>query len=430
MPFPYTQDLRHCFEPSLRAQDLARTAPTLARLKAVVGSGQYAFLDQPDRRDDLAAIREAAARFDGFDTVLLLGTGGSSLGARTLAALVDGGLGLWKRGGRRLVVAENVDPFGFEKLLAAVDLKSTGVLAISKSGGTAETLAQLHALLPHLAASVGAAKIAKHVTIVTEPTDNALRRIADRFALPTLPHPPTLGGRYSVLSAVGLLPACLLGLDIEALRAGAAQARDAALAEPETSLPAHGAALAVALAAQGHTQTVFCAYADILGPFGQWYAQLWAESLGKGGKGTTPLRAVGTVDQHSQLQLWLDGPADKLFTIVSQTSRDKGPRYDAATLADPALGYLAGRTMGDILDVAARATAETLARRGRPVRLMHVETLDETSLGALLMHFMLETVIAADLFGIEPYEQPAVEEGKILARRYLQGMAPQASDAS
>jgi glucose-6-phosphate isomerase len=347
-----------------------------------------------------------------------------------LASLVDGGLGLWPLGGRRLVVAENVDPFGFEKLLASIDFAKTGVLAISKSGGTVETLAQLHALLPHLAARVGEAKIAEHVTVVTEPADNALRRLADRFGLPTLPHPPTLGGRYSVLSAVGLLPACLLGLDIEALRNGARLARDAALAAPETSLPAQGAALAVALAEQGHTQTVFCAYADALGPFGQWYAQLWAESLGKGGNGTTPLRAVGTVDQHSQLQLWLDGPADKLFTIVSQASRDQGQRYDAALLADPTLAYLAGRTMGDILDVAARATAETLARRGRPVRLMHVEKLDETSFGALLMHFMLETVIAADLFGIEPYEQPAVEEGKILARRYLQGMAPQGSDAS
>ncbi len=423
MSFPYTQDLRHSFEPSLRAADLARTAPTLARLKAAVGTGRYAFLDQPDRRDDLAAIREAAARFANFDTILLLGTGGSSLGARTLAALVDGGLGLWPRGGRRLVVAENVDPFGFEKLLATLDLGATGILAISKSGGTAETLAQLHGLLPHLAARVGTAEIAKHVAVVTEPADNALRRLAGRFALPTLPHPPTLGGRYSVLSAVGLLPACLLGLDIEALRDGARQARDAALGAPETSLPAQGAALAVALAAQGHTQSVLCAYADALGPFGQWYSQLWAESLGKDGKGTTPLRAVGTVDQHSQLQLWLDGPADKLFTIVSQASRDKGPRYSEAALGDPALAYLAGRTMGDILDVAARATAETLARRGRPVRLMHVETLDETSLGALLMHFMLETAIAADLFGIEPYEQPAVEEGKILARRYLQGMA-------
>ena len=416
MQLPYTQDLRHCHTPALAAE-LAKTAPTLARLKAALGTGRYAFLDQPDRTDDLAEIRAAAKRFDGFETILLLGTGGSSLGARTLAALVDGGQGLWPLGARRLVVAENVDPFGFQKLLAAIDLKRTGVLAVSKSGGTVETLAQLHALLPHLPLG------ARQICVVTEPHDNPLGRLADRLGIPRVVHPPTLGGRYSVLSSVGLLPACLLGIDIEALRAGARLARDAALGDPHTSLPAQGAALAVAARETGHTQSVLCAYVDALGPFGQWYAQLWAESLGKNGQGTTPIRALGTVDQHSQLQLWLDGPADKLVTIVSQTSLGHGPRMDAAALGDAALGYLDGRTMGDVLDVACRATAETLARHGRPVRRMAVERLDALSLGALLMHFVLETVIAADLFGIEPFEQPAVEDGKILARKYLQGMA-------
>ena len=413
---PYSQDLRHCQTPAFKSE-LAKTAPTLARLTAALGTGRYAFLDQPDRSDDLAEIRAAAQRLDGFATILLLGTGGSSLGARTLAALVDGGLGLWPLGGRRLVVAENVDPFGFEKLLASLDLKRTGVLAVSKSGGTVETLAQLHALLPHLPSGPG------QICVVTEPTGNPLGRLADRLGIPRVAHPPTLGGRYSVLSCVGLLPALLLGIDIAALRQGARAARDAALGDAQASMPAQGAALAVAARAEGYTQSVLCAYVDALGPFGQWYAQLWAESLGKNGRGTTPIRAVGTVDQHSQLQLWLDGPADKLVTIVSQTSLGKGHRMHAAALGDPALGYLDGRTMGDVLDVACRATAETLARRGRPVRLMAVERLDARSLGALLMQFMLETVIAADLFGIEPYEQPAVEDGKILARNYLQGMA-------
>jgi glucose-6-phosphate isomerase len=221
---------------------------------------------------------------------------------------------------------------------------------------------------------------------------------------------------------VGLLPAALLGLDIAKLRAGARAARDAALDDPATSLPAQGAALAAALAARGHRTTVLCPYVDALGPFGQWFAQLWAESLGKGGAGTTPIRALGTVDQHSQLQLWLDGPPDKLVTILARESRGHGQRYTPEALGDASLDWLAGRTMGDVLDVSWRATAETLARRGRPVRLMTVPTLDEATLGALLMHFMLETVIAAELFGVDPFDQPAVEDGKILARKYLKGM--------
>jgi len=429
MKLPYVQDLRHCFEAAVgfdRAAleiHLARTVPALARLKAAVGTGAYAFLDQPDRTDDLAAIARTAQELSGLGTVVLLGTGGSSLGARTLAALADGGAGFWPKGRPRLIVAENVDPFGFGRMLAALDANDTAVLMVSKSGGTAETLAQAHAILPVIAAAVGEKNLKTRVRAITEPTDNALARLARRLDIPALPHPTTLGGRYSVLSVVGLLPAALLGLDIVALREGAATARAAALGDAAASLPAQGAALAAALAARGQRTTVLCPYVDALAPFGQWYAQLWAESLGKGGQGTTPVRALGTVDQHSQLQLWLDGPADKLVTILAAETRGEGQRYARAAIGDPSLDWLEGRTMGDVLDVSWRATAESLARRGRPVRLMTLSKLDEFALGALLMHFMLETVIAAELFAVDPFDQPAVEDGKVLARRYLKGMA-------
>jgi glucose-6-phosphate isomerase len=164
-------------------------------------------------------------------------------------------------------------------------------------------------------------------------------------------------------------------------------------------------------------------YIDRLGPFGLWFRQLWAESLGKDGKGTTPIRAQGAVDQHSQLQLYLNGPADKLYTIIMGEARGQGPRYAKDQLGgDKALDWIAGRTLGDLLDVSQRATAETLARNGRPVRIIRVPTLDERSLGALMMHYMLETIIAADLLGIDPFDQPAVEEGKKLARQYLAEM--------
>ncbi len=415
MPLPYLQDLRHCTGVALDGP-LAHTKPALARLKAAVGKGTYAFLDQPDRTDDYAAIEQAAGELARFGTIVLLGTGGSSLGARTLAALVDGGAGYWPKGSRRLIVAENVDPFGFAKLLATLDFADTGVLLVSKSGGTAETLAQAHAILPNFADP------ARHVRAITEPTDNALARLARRLGIPQIEHPTTLGGRYSVLSVVGLLPAALLGIDIRALRAGAKAARDAALNDPATSLPAHGAALAAVLAARGQRTTVLCPYVDALGPFGQWFAQLWAESLGKRGEGTTPMRALGTVDQHSQLQLWLDGPADKLVTILACETRSQGQRYSREAVGDPSLDWLEGRTMGDVLDVSWRATAETLARHGRPVRLITLARLDAHALGALLMHFMLETVITAELFGVDPFDQPAVEDGKILARKYLKGM--------
>jgi glucose-6-phosphate isomerase len=180
-----------------------------------------------------------------------------------------------------------------------------------------------------------------------------------------------------------------------------------------------GAALNTAAAHAGKNIAVLMAYADRLERFSRWYVQLWAESLGKAGRGTTPLGALGPVDQHSQLQLFIAGPRDKLFTVITVGTKGRGPRIDpdlAKRAGEPDLG---GRTMGDLVAAQGRATAETLARNGCPVRTMHIETLDETSLGALMMHFMLETMIAAHLIGVDAFDQPAVEEGKVLAKRYL-----------
>ena len=167
---------------------------------------------------------------------------------------------------------------------------------------------------------------------------------------------------------------------------------------------------------------MLAAYADRLLPFAMWFRQLWAESLGKDGKGTLPAPALGAVDQHSQLQLWLDGPDDKLFTVVTAETAGRGRIVPPALVEDERLAWLAGRSMGDLLDAEARATVETLAERGRSVRQLHLERIDETAAGALMMHFMLETILAAHVLGVDPFDQPAVERGKALARDYLAAM--------
>ena len=236
-----------------------------------------------------------------------------------------------------------------------------------------------------------------------------------------LEHDPGVGGRYSALTNVGLLPAAVLGLDIKAIRAGAAMALAPVLARrPAAEVPAAlGAALNVGAAAAGKNVAVLMAYADKLERFARWYTQLWAESLGKDGKGTTPVGALGPVDQHSQLQLFIAGPRDKLFTVITVGTACNGPRIEADLAELCGEADFAGKTIGDLVAAQGRATAETLARNGCPVRTMHVETLDETSLGALMMHFMLETIIAAQLIGVDAFDQPAVEEGKVLAKQYL-----------
>jgi glucose-6-phosphate isomerase len=164
-------------------------------------------------------------------------------------------------------------------------------------------------------------------------------------------------------------------------------------------------------------------YVDRLADFGLWYRQLWAESIGKDGQGTTPIRAMGTVDQHSQVQLYLDGPRDKLFSLVFSKCANTGGLVPKELASDPSLAYLAGRTLGDLLDAEQRATAETLINRGCPTRIFRIDQVNEQALGALMMHYMIETVVAAHLMGVDPFDQPAVEDGKILARKYLQESA-------
>ena len=197
---------------------------------------------------------------------------------------------------------------------------------------------------------------------------------------------------------------------------------EAAFAAPAIAdcAPAVGAAVAFGLLGEhGATTTVLMPYAEALGPFGAWFSQLWAESLGKNGAGTTPAIAMGATDQHSQLQLYLDGPRDKMFTLVTLDRDGAGPAIPQGLSGDPELAYLEGRGLGDLMAAEQNATADTLIAGGHPLRRIALPRLDERALGGLLMHFMLETIFAAGLMGVDPFGQPAVEQGKQRAREYL-----------
>jgi glucose-6-phosphate isomerase len=213
-----------------------------------------------------------------------------------------------------------------------------------------------------------------------------------------------------------------MDLDVWRLRRGAQMVLEATLSakSAQDSQAARGAALHHALAEENrlHT-TILWPYADKLAIFGGWWQQLWAESLGKVGKGSTPVKALGPVDQHSQLQLFRDGPGNTLFTLMCVHTAGQGPKVPTARAKQFGLDYLAGRTIGDLVDAEARATAQTLYKNGRPVRLINLEKVDEFGMGALMMHFMLETILMGRMMGVDPFDQPGVEEGKVLARQYL-----------
>ena len=406
---------------------LDKSREALAWIKARHSDGTLPLLRLPARRDDIGAIIGAAGRLTpGASDIVFLGTGGSSLGGQTLAQLgghAVPGLGVLRQG-PRLHFMDNLDPETFAALLALLPLATTRFLAISKSGGTAETLMQTAAVISALAEQRLDDRIPDLMLGITEPARlgkrNGLRDLLAAHRVTMLDHDPNVGGRFSVLSNVGLLPAAVLGLDVTAVRAGAGNALALVVADkPPAEVPAAvGASLAIALA-EGKPISVLMAYADRLERMTRWYVQLWAESLGKDGKGTTPVGALGPVDQHSQLQLFIAGPRDKLFTIVTVGAAGRGPRVDqklADLAGEPVLG---AKTIGDLVAAQGRATAETLAKNGCPVRTIHIDRLDEASLGELLMQLMLETIIAARLLGVDPFDQPAVEEGKLLAKQYL-----------
>jgi len=408
---------------------LARSEKALDWLRARHADRSLPLLRVPETHSDLESIRDTARQLaDRATDIVVLGTGGSSLGGQTLAQLAGfavPGVGAL-RAPPQLHFIDNLDPDSFATMLARLPHATARFVAISKSGGTAETLMQTIAALSAVKAQGLQTRIPDIFLGISEPSKagrtNGLRDLLGKYRVPMLDHDTGVGGRYSALTNVGLLPAAMLGLDIAAIREGASLALAPVLTKKAaTQVPAAvGAALSVALAeSKGKSISVLMAYCDRLQRFTHWYVQLWAESLGKDGKGTTPLAALGPVDQHSQLQLFIGGPRDKLFTVISIDAAGLGPRIDSELAKIVGEAGFAGKTIGDLVVAEGRATAGTLAKNGCPVRTIHVDKLDEESLGELMMHFMLETIIAAHLLGIDAFDQPAVEQGKVLAKKYL-----------
>ncbi|MCE2950905.1 MAG: glucose-6-phosphate isomerase [Alphaproteobacteria bacterium] len=370
---------------------------------------------------DLARFEKETQFLSEYRYLVVLGTGGSSLGAKSLYALTKPNFLATKQ---QMFFVENVDPMTLNALLRDFPPQETGYLAISKSGTTAETMAQFLCVLKHLRNTVGASSLGDRCLVITQPTDSPMKRLATRLALKTLDHPPTIGGRFSVFSCVGLVPALLRGVDVKEVRAGARAALSRFTQEKEASAVAQSAAAFAAYSTTGYNAHVTMPYCDKLTTFTLWWRQLWAESLGKKGLGTQPVPAVGTTDQHSQLQLFLEGPKDKFYTLLFTNAASRGPDFPAEDLdADSSLSYLEGRTMGDLMDAEQRATLQCLRNKKLPVRVLSFDALTPFVMGALMMEAMLETILVAKLMNIDPFSQDAVEEGKVLTRTYLKEMA-------
>ncbi|BFM12011.1 glucose-6-phosphate isomerase [Simiduia litorea] len=388
---------------------------------AISASNLPAFACQGSSAPDMAIMMAAAKRIKvGCSDFVLLGTGGSSLGAQAAFALAR----YRQSVGIRFHTPDSLCPFEMDYLFSSLNPSGTHILVVSKSGSTAETLAQLLVFRAWLEASVGAENLADHFTFITEPGARPLRHYGEALGALVLDHPADIGGRFSVLTKVGMLPALVAGLSAKGFRDGAERVCSSFSDQPAQSAAVVGAVLIHTLHQyRGITQVLIMAYADILRAFTRWQGQLWAESLGKGGLGTTPIRAIGPVDQHSQMQLFLDGPNDKFCTIITVPSLNLGPRIDGADSRAYGLDYMAGRTIGDMVTCESRATQDSLRLQGRMVREIIIDSLSEANLGGLFASFMLETVLTAHLMGVNAFDQPAVEQGKVFTRQYLSELA-------
>jgi glucose-6-phosphate isomerase len=409
-------------------------APRFAEAHAAVHArtADLGFLSLPHDQAMRTRVEALAAEArERVDDVLLLGIGGSALGPIAVrTALCPPGwnaLDAAARGGRpRLHVLDNVDPGTIAATLQRLDLQRTLVLVVSKSGGTVETMAQYLIVREAMARRLGEAGARRQLVFLTDPAVGALRRIAREEGIRTLDIPPTVGGRFSVLSPVGLLPAALLGVDVAALQAGAADVM-ARAAHPALAgnLPGAFATLQwLADTAHGRPIQVLMPYADPLRDLALWFVQLWAESLGKrhpagGHVGPTPVPALGATDQHAQVQLFMEGPLDKTVTFIAVRGRDGEGRIPVRHADIPELGYLGGHTLGELLGIEQRATAGALAARGRFNATLAVDAVDAWHLGGLFQTFALATAYAGALYGVDAFDQPGVELGKQFAYALL-----------
>ena len=381
--------------------------------------------------------------------LILVGIGGSSLGAiATIQALAHPFRNLQpdaQRGGPRLFVLDNPDPEKVAATLETVDLDRTLVNVVTKSGQTAETMANFLVVKDALEQHIGRERARQQIVATTDPEEGLLRQLADQEGYRTFPVPPGVDGRMTVLSAVGMLPAALCGVDIHGLLQGAAAMRDACQAD---QLRRNPAALFAALAyladrKKGKSMLVMMPYADCLFGIADWFRQLWAESLGKrlsttGEEvfaGQTPIKALGAIDQHSQIQLYTEGPNDKLICLTSVQEYRSQVTLSNTADAFPDLAYLQDAELGTLLDRERRATAWALTTAQRPNLTISIPTIDAGIVGELFFMHEFQTVVGGGLFDVNPFGQPGVEAGKnatyaLMGRQGFESLRDELLDAS
>ncbi|HUE75913.1 MAG TPA: glucose-6-phosphate isomerase [Chloroflexota bacterium] len=408
-------------------EDRCRRAHQALRSKR--GTGDMVWTELPYQTGVVADIKAYADSVAGqFDDLIVLGIGGSSLGTIALQTALchphHNLLPLEQRGGRpRLFVLDNVDPDWIDATLRLVDLDRTLVNVITKSGTTAETMSQFLVVRDRLVQRFGADH-ANHIVATTDPSKGELRAIADAEGYRTFDIPEGVGGRFSVLSPVGLLPAALVGIDTGELLAGAAFGDDLCAEADVWRNPAYmNALLQYILYNRGVPMSVMMPYSQALRDVADWYRQLWAESLGKARStsgqvvnvGPTPIKSLGVTDQHSQVQLYVEGPNDKVVDLVGIGRFATDIEIPSAFEQRPNVAYLAGHTIGGLMQAEREGTAIALTEAGRPNCIHMLPEVNAFTVGQFMYMLEMQTAFSGELFDINAFDQPGVEAGKVAA---------------
>ena len=346
-----------------------------------------------------------------FKDVIVLGTGGSSKAGRTYVQIA------YRTYGRnqkfpKITILENIDFQDFNDLFKKINLKKTGVIVISKSGETNETLVQFLIFLSKYNLNFKKGDIKKHFTVITKKENNSLRSLAKNFSINVIDIDINLSGRFSAFSPVGLLPAAISGLNIKKIIDGALFILSESLNKKQ-KIPFEGAILHYVAQNSKINISVLLTYTERLRNFGYWHEQLMAESLGKKNLGFTPIHSMGATDQHSLLQLFLEGPKDKLITFVTlKKQKDKIKISSSLISKIKKLSFLKKKSLNKLLDFEMDKVCKMLKDYKRPFRIITLKKCDEFEIGCLMMNFMLETITLAYLNNLNPFDQPAIDKGK------------------
>ena len=422
-----------------------QTGKEINRLNGIREKNELAYLELPYNTDYVAQVKKVAEEIKGkYDNFVVLGIGGSALGNIALQTALNPymyNIDEKQRGEGcpRLFVFDNVDPMQLGSFLdwAGDKLDKTMFNVISKSGRTAETASQFLVVREMLLASLGEEGYAKNVIATTDANGGTMRTITDDAGFVNLEVPDGVGGRWSVLSPVGLLSAAVCGIDVDGLLEGARSMDERCKSTNFFENPAAiNAAINWNYYMAGKPISVMMPYSYHLKDLSDWYRQLWAESLGKtedmsGNKryvGPTPVKALGTTDQHSQVQLYREGPNDKLFTFLQVKEFGRDVTIGGTPDCAPELGYLAGESMTKLMNSEKIATEYALLKDERPCMTVMFDKIDAHAIGEFICLFEVTTSLAGLLFAINAYDQPAVELGKeatfaLMGREGYEGLA-------